>query len=52
MIEWILNHGEILLALLIFAEKLVKLSKSKWDDIIIDGSKYLLTLIAKTFSRL
>ena len=36
MIEWISNNYGIVLAVIMLAEKLVKLSPTKYDDIILD----------------
>lgn len=49
--NWLLDHWEIILAIFYLAEKGVHLSKSPWDDIVIDGLKYLATKIHNAFRR-
>lgn len=45
--EYIIQNWEYLLLGLYVAEKIVKLTPVKWDDIIVDGVKELIGLLKK-----
>jgi hypothetical protein len=44
---WCYNHSTIVLAGFMVAEKLVLLSKWKWDDIVVSGTKEVYKYIVK-----
>lgn len=49
--EYIIAHWEYFLLGFMIAEKIVKLTKWKWDDILIDGLKEVFAQIPKMFSK-
>jgi len=49
--ETYVSYWTIILAAFYLAEKVVHLSKSPWDDILVDGLKYLATKIYNAFGR-
>jgi len=49
--SWLADHWELALALFYLAEKVVKESKAKWDDILIDGAKHVYQCIVNPNRR-
>ena len=50
--DWVIDHAEIIFAIFYLAEKIVHISKSKWDDILVDGLKYIFTKFLNLISKL
>lgn len=44
--KWIIEHWEYILITFMAIEKAVKLSPAKWDDIIIDGIRWVFSRLA------
>lgn len=49
--DYIINHWPYFLLGFMIAEKVVKLTPFKWDDILIDGLKEVFNQIPKLFTK-
>ncbi|MBA7588207.1 hypothetical protein ES708_30259 [subsurface metagenome] len=48
---WIVANWEVVLVLFVVAEKIVKVSPAAWDDILVDGIRYIATKIYNAYVK-